>query len=163
MTDEQKLRLRYQVALAQFRKHPPLIWKRNDFFLLIQAGLLAFTVNQNNTSDTKLGIMAYVAGLLLAFVWFWVTVAGQRLLWNWRDIVIDCEKSLFPGEAGGSEIMGAFHLANAKGEEGKGWNVTVNITFALKVLSGGFVIMWIALLYLRYFPATNIFTRLWSD
>jgi hypothetical protein len=145
MTDEQKIRLRYQVALAQFRKHPPMIWKRNDFFLLIQAGLLAFTVNQNSLVDANLGIMAYAAGLLLALVWFWVTVAGQRLLWNWRDIVIESEKSLFK-----DTVKGPFQMANEKGEEGRGRNVTVNITLALKVLSGGFVIMWLALLYLRF-------------
>jgi hypothetical protein len=147
MTDEQRLRLRYQVALTQFRKHPPMIWKRNDFFLLIQAGLLAFTVNQDKSADPKLTIMAYAAGLLLASVWFWVTVAGQRLLWNWRDIVIECEKDLYKTEVS----KAPFHMANTKGEEGIGKNITMNITLALKVLSGGFVIMWMTLFYLRFF------------
>lgn len=148
MTHEQLLRLKYQVALAQFRKHPPMVWTRNNFFLLIQAGLLAFTVNQSNPETPELGLMAYVAGLLLAFVWLWVTVAGQRLLWQWRSIVIESEKAIYDG----SGIKGPFHIANEKGEEGKGLDWTVNITLALKVLSAGFVIMWIVLLYLRLRP-----------
>jgi hypothetical protein len=147
MTDEQKLRLRYQIALNQFRRHPPMVWTRNNFFLLIQAGLLAFTINQNSPSDTRIGGMAYFAGLLVALIWLWVTYAGQKLLWEWRHIVIVCEKDIFTKP----DMKGPFHLANEKGEEGKGWHITRNITLALKCLSGGFVLMWLVLIYFRYF------------
>jgi hypothetical protein len=145
MTDEQKLRLRYQIALAQFRKHPPMVWTRNNFFLLIQAGLLAFTINQN-PSDARIGSMAYFAGLLVALIWFWVTYAGQKLLWDWRNIVLQCEDDIFNKP----DMKGPFHLANEKGEEGKGRHVVRNITLALKCLSGGFVLMWLMLIYIRY-------------
>jgi hypothetical protein len=140
MDEQQKLQLGYTEALAQLRQHPPLIWTRNNFFLLTQSGLLAFTLNIENRSEVSTLILACTAGLLLAVVWLWVNWAGRKLQRLWRGIVQDFEKELFAQGAG--DVKGPFE--RAKELEGK--SRAVSITWALMLLAIGFIILWIVLL-----------------
>ena len=140
MDEQQKLQLGYTEALAQLRLHPTLIWTRNNFFLLIQSGLLAFTLNIENRSEVSTLILACTAGLLLAVVWLWVNWAGRKLQRLWRGIVQDFEKELFAKGAG--DIKGPFERA----KELEGNRRAVSITWALMILAIGFIIIWIVLL-----------------
>jgi len=121
-----------------------MIWTRNNFFLLTEAGLLAFTLNQNNSAGTKVGAMGCIAGLLLSVVWLWITLAGKRFILQWRKIISEVEKEVFNDP----QIKGPFQMANESGEDK---DFIVNVTLALTLLSGGFVVVWVVLLFLRVY------------
>lgn len=140
MDEEKKLLLGYQEALAQLRQHPPLIWTRNNFFLLTQSGLLAFTLNMEHRPDENTQLMACVAGLLIALVWLWVNWAGRKLQRLWRGIVQDLEAQLFAGGTG--VVSGPFQRA----KQVEGASTSTSITLVLMLLSLGFIIIWIVLL-----------------
>lgn len=144
MNNEQKLCLGYKEALTQLRQHPSIIWTRNNFFLLIQSGLLAFTLNLESRPDTNTRLIACIAGLFLALVWLWVNWAGRTLQRQWREIVLEFEEQLFVEEEGKESVIGPFHLSIEKGE---GKHSSVSITLILEILSIGFIGLWIALLY----------------
>lgn len=154
MDYEQKLCLGYKEALAQLRQHPNMIWMRNNFFLLIQSGLLAFTLNLESRPDRNTRLMACIAGLFLASAWLWVNWAGRKLQRQWRDIVEKFEEKLFDGEEGGQKVIGPFGQAAGKGQDerhkGEGKHPSVSITLILMILSGGFIVLWIALLLRVY-------------
>lgn len=141
MDDEQKLCLGYKEALTQLRQHPTIIWTRNNFFLLIQSGLLAFTLNLESRPDTKTRNLACLAGLFLAVIWLWVNVAGQRLQRQWREIVKEFEKELFDKVAGVGKVIGPFHRSD------EGNRPFHSITWALITLSLVFIGLWIWLLF----------------
>ena len=140
MNEEQKLLLGYKEALAQLRQHPSLIWTRNNFFLLTQSGLLAFTLNIEHRPDVNTRILACIAGLLIALVWLWVNWAGRKLQRLWRGIVKDFEEEIFA--KGEGEVKGPFQRAR----EVEGKQLATSITMALMLLSAGFIILWIVTL-----------------
>lgn len=144
MDTDQKLCLGYKEALAQLRQHPNIIWTRNNFFLLIQSGLLAFTLNIENRSSTDTRFVACVSGLFLAVIWLWVNLAGQRLQRQWRAIVRKFEERIFDKVEGEEGVIGPFHHT----QEGK--QFFLSITSALITLSIGFIILWILLLLRMY-------------
>lgn len=144
MDHDQKLCLGYKEALTQLRQHPTMIWTRNNFFLLVQSGLLAFTLNIENRPETNTRYMACVAGLFSAVIWLWVNTAGQRLQRQWRGIVKKFERELFDKEEGAERVIGPFHLT----DEGK--RPFLSITWALITLSLGFIGLWIVLLFRVY-------------
>lgn len=147
MNYEEKLRLGYTEALAQLRQHPSMIWTRNNFFLLIQSGLLAFTLNlENRPVDTETKLTACLAGLFLALAWLWVNWAGRRLQRQWRAIVQEFEKKLFDTAEGEHSIVGPFSLASVM----EGTRQAVSITLILMLLSAGFIVLWIVLLLRVY-------------
>ena len=147
MNYEEKLRLGYAEALTQLRQHPNIIWTRNNFFLLIQSGLLAFTLNLENRADTDTRLTACIAGLFLAFAWLWVNWAGRRLQRQWRKIVREFEEQLFDKEDGEQKVVGPFQRASVT--EAK--QHSASITLVLVLLSTGFIALWIVLL-VRIYP-----------
>lgn len=144
MDYEQKLCLGYKEALTQLRQHPTIIWTRNNFFLLIQSGLLAFTLDMESQPDTNTRLVACLAGLFLAVIWLWVNVAGQSLQRQWRSIVKEFEDKIFDKDDGKGKVIGPFHHTN----EGK--QLFISITSALITLSIGFIVLWIILLLRVY-------------
>lgn len=144
MDYEQKLCLGYKEALTQLRQHPTIIWTRNNFFLLIQSGLLAFTLDMESQPDTNTRLVACFVGLFLAVIWLWVNVAGQSLQRQWRSIVKEFEDKIFDKDDGKGKVIGPFHHTN----EGK--QLFVSITSALITLSIGFIVLWIVLLLRVY-------------
>lgn len=146
MNYEEKLRLGYAEALAQLRQHPNIIWTRNNFFLLIQSGLLAFTLNLENRSDRQTRLTACIAGLLIAMAWLWVNWAGRRLQRQWRGIVEKFEEKLFDTEDGEQKIVGPFNRASVM----EGRVQSGSITLILIILSAGFIVFWTVLLLRVY-------------
>jgi hypothetical protein len=143
MTDEEKLRLGYEEALKQLRLHPGLFWTRSNFFLLIQSGLLAFTLNLATHPGKQNRVMAGIAGLLVAVGWLWVNVIGRKLQREWRDIASKIEVELFTPGIKEQEIPGPFQLAWLRGE---GQNRKLSLTLPIIWLSIGFIVLWILLL-----------------
>ena len=139
MNYEDKLILGYKEALTQLRQHPTIIWTRNNFFLLIQSGLLAFELKMENNSDVKTSVMTCIAGLFIAIVWLWVNLAGQKLQRQWRAIVKEFEEKLFDKEDGENSVAGPFHRTR------EGVSKFLSITLALITLSSGFIVLWIVL------------------
>jgi drug/metabolite transporter (DMT)-like permease len=138
MDYEQKLCLGYKEALTQLRQHPNIIWTRNSFFLIIQSGLLAFTLNIENQPDKNTRLMACIAGLFIAFAWLCVNWAGRGLQRQWRAIVLKFEEELFDKEEGEQKVIGPFHRAI----EMEGKYISVSITLILIVLSSVFIVLW---------------------
>ena len=147
MNYEEKLRLGYAEALAQLRQHPNIIWTRNNFFLLIQSGLLAFALNLENGSDARTRLTACIAGLFVALAWLWVNWAGRRLQRQWRAIVQEFEEQLFDKEEGEQKVSGPFRRASLT----EARRHSASITLVLILLSAGFIALWITLL-LRVYP-----------
>src|SRR5215213_2333267 len=131
MNHEQKLCLGYKEALTQLRQHPNVIWTRNNFFLLIQSGLLAFTLNLESRPDTDTKLLACIAGLFLAFAWLWMNWVGRSLQRQWRNIVLKFEEGLFDKEEGEGKVIGPFHRAI----ETEGRYISGSITLILMILS----------------------------
>lgn len=147
MTYEEKLRLGYAEALTQLRQHPNIIWTRNNFFLLIQSGLLAFTLNlENRPVDTETRLTACIAGLFLALAWLWVNWAGRRLQRQWRRVAQEFEGQLFDKEDGEQKVVGPFTRASVT----EARQYSVSITLILIMLSAGFIVLWIVLLLRVY-------------
>jgi len=138
MDAEEKQEKRYAEAVEQLRQHPPLIWARNNFFLLVQSGLLAVTMRATQAIGTQTVYLVCIAGLFIAAIWLWVIHAGQRLQRQWRDLVVRFEKDYFGGEDGAFAIAGK--------EIGEGSKLGVSITSALKLLASGFIVLWILFL-----------------
>lgn len=147
MDTEQKSKLGYEVALAQLREHPRLIWTRNNFFLLTQTGLLGFTLNADKQPVTYTRIMVCVTGLALALIWLWVNWAARKLQRQWRGIVLKFEKNLFGDEAEGHQAQGPFRLSI---ESGEGKYRRLSITLALMLLPTVFAVVWLLLLIQIY-------------
>lgn len=136
--NEAQLEKAYTEALLQMREHPRMIWTRNNFFLLSQTGLLAFTLNITNQSGKVVRVIACAAGIFLAVIWLRVNKAGQRLNRDWREIVIKYEEEFF------KEGDGPITRASKKGHGAPGsW---LSITDLLIDLSIGFLVVWGALL-----------------
>lgn len=148
MEREERLRLGYQEALNQLRQHPPAIWTRNNFFLLIQSGLLAYTLNLSAEPDRTNRLIACAAGLFLAVVWLWVNWAGRRLQRSWRAVVIEFENEIFRQDVAGQGVAGPF--ARARVREGE--SVFVSVTLVLMILSAGFIFLWVWLLLRELYP-----------
>jgi cytochrome b subunit of formate dehydrogenase len=146
MDYEQKLSLGYKEALTQLRQHPGIIWTRNNFFMLIQSGLLAFTLNLENRSDRQTRLMVCIAGLFLACTWLWVNWTGRSLQRQWRAIVLKFEEELFDKDEGEQKVIGPFHRA----VETEGKYHSGSVTLILMILSVGFIILWIAALFQVY-------------
>jgi hypothetical protein len=144
MDADEKLKLGYEEALKQLRQHPALIWTRNNFFLLIQSGLLAFTLNMHIQSKVRAALIATIAGLLSAVAWLWVNVAGRLLQREWRDIVKEFEGQLFTGTDTAQAIKGPFHRVKSEGLK-----ESLSITRVLILLSIVFIVLWIVLLALN--------------
>jgi hypothetical protein len=146
MDYEQKLCLGYKESLTQLRQHPNIIWTRNSFFLIIQSGLLAFTLNIENQPDTNTRLMACVAGLFIAFAWLCVNWVGRSLQRQWRGIVLKFEEELFDKEEGEGKVIGPFHCAI----ETEGKYISNSITLILMILSAVFIVLWVVILLRVY-------------
>lgn len=144
MDADAKRKLGYEEALKQLRQHPTLIWTRNNFFLLIQSGLLAFTLNMYVQAKVRAALIATVAGLLSGAAWVWVNVAGRLLQREWRGIVKQFEKELFAGTDKEEAVKGPFHRVKVEGLK-----ESLSITKALIVLSIVFSLLWLVLLVLN--------------
>lgn len=136
--DETKLEKAYTEALAQLREHPRMIWTRNNFFLVSQTGLLAFTLNIAIQQARGVRILACCAGIFLAVIWLLVNVAGRAYHNDWRSIVIEYEDTLFGKDQG--------PLARARIKGHGGHATAKSITKLLVVLSIGFGVIWLVLL-----------------
>ena len=144
MDPSAQLLLRYQEALNQLRLHPNLIWTRNSFFLLVHTGLLGIATSVSIADSVQLERVLAAAGVFLALIWFWVNWAGQQLQRRWRSLVLEFEKDLFSTQTGATPIKGPFARAAETTGEGS-WSVS--ITSALIVLSLGFLVLWVFLLF----------------
>jgi len=142
MTKAEQLKLIYCEALTQFRAHAPLVWTRNNFFLLINSGLFAFFGSPAYQSWDGPRVMIPVAGIFLSIMWIAVTVIGRHLQRKWRLLVLKIENELFAPEEG------AFARADAKIGEGRVWLLSLNSL--LIILSSGFLVGWIIFLFLAY-------------
>jgi hypothetical protein len=136
--DKEQLTTAYKEALAQLREQPRMIWTRNNFFLLSQTGLLAFTLNITIQADRVTRITACAAGLFLTLIWIWISVVGRIHQQRWRKVVKEFEGELF-GEGKGP-------LAQA----GDGGDWRKSITLILIILSVGFALIWSVLLVHTY-------------
>lgn len=134
--ENELLKLAYTEALNQLRLHPNLIWTRNNFFLVINSGLLFFAINEDYKSLKDSQLLIYIVGMLLSLIWLWVNIASQRLQRQWRGVVTNIEKDLFEN----SDVEGPFYRASLTANEGKSW--LVSITSALIILSVGFCSLW---------------------
>lgn len=136
--DKTKLEKAYTEAITQLRENPRMVWTRNNFFLLSQTGLLAFTLNITSQQDKGIRILACCAGIFLAIIWLLVNMAGRTYFNDWRSIVIEYEDELFGKDEG--------PLARAQAK-GQGSHRTLkSITKLLLVLSIGFGVIWLVLL-----------------
>lgn len=144
MDADAKLKLGYEEALKQLRQHPGLIWTRNNFFLLIQSGLLVFTLNMHIQSRVRAALIATFAGLLSAVAWLWVNVAGRALQREWRGIVKEFERELFAVRDKEQAVAGPFHRV-----KGEGLKDSLSITKVLILLSMVFIVLWLVLLALN--------------
>ncbi len=147
---ERKL-LIYQEALNQLRQHPSLIWTRNNFFLLVQSGLLAVVLQSESKFGVPNSILIGLVGTFIAIIWIWVIHAGQMLQRQWRKLVVKFEADLF-GESGGTFVQ-------ASRDIGEGRKLAISITTALKVLAFGFLVVWLYLLayfIVLYFSSDSI-------
>jgi hypothetical protein len=133
--DKEQLTTADRESLTQLREHPKMIWTRNNFFLLSQTGLLAFTLNITNQADRLTRVTGCAAGLFLTLMWLWVNVAGRIHQRTWRAVVKGFEKELF------GEGQGPLTLAG----EGGDWRKS--ITLILILLSVGFALIWVVLLF----------------
>lgn len=140
MTPTEQLKLAYAEAVAQLRLHPTLIWTRNNFFLLINSGLLAFAISAAGQKWPGSPLLIPLAGIFLSLIWTWVNLAGQHLQRQWRGLVLQIEGELFHPEEGETGIQGPFTRATSRAREGTSW--AVSITSALIVLSVGFLGCW---------------------
>lgn len=129
---------RYEEALNQLRQHPSMIWTRNNFFLIVQSGLLAVVLKGDLNSDKTTICLVCFMGFYIALIWFWIVLAGQKLQRKWRSLVIRFERE-YLGEEGGAFIQ-------ASKDIGEGTSLSVSITTALKLLAFGFVTIWLVLL-----------------
>ncbi len=149
MTEHEKLKLAYGEAIAQLRLHPPLIWTRNNFFLIINSGLLAFAtsgVGAKCSEATSPTIVA-LTGLFLSAIWLWVNWAGQNIQRYWRKVVLRIEAALFsPQEDESLLINGPFTIAQEIAKEGS--RHSISITTALLWLSFGSIVCWEYILYM---------------
>lgn len=144
MDRPEQLKLAYTEALAQLRQHPTLIWTRNNFFLLIDSGLLAFAVSKDFGDWSNSRLLVPVSGVFISFIWLWVNIAGQRLQRHWRKLVLELEQELFKPDEGRPPVYGPFTLASLTAKEGT--SAVVSITTALILLSAGFLACWLYLL-----------------
>ena len=136
MTTEELQQLRYSEALAQYREHGPLIWSRNNFFLLVEAAFVAVVTSKEKPITPEATPLIGLIGLLVAVIWLWVNVASQLLLRQWRKIVLESEARVFPDP----HNPGPFGMAQLTLKEGR--NLIISITTALYVLNLGFLIFW---------------------
>jgi hypothetical protein len=143
MTKAEQLTFIYCEALTQFRAHAPLVWTRNNFFLLINSGLFAFFGSPAYQSWDGPRTMIPVAGIFLSAIWVAVTVIGRHLQRKWRRLVLEIEKELFAPD------QGAFARADTMIGEGRVWFISLN--GLLIILSSGFLVGWIIFLILAYF------------
>ena len=127
--------LAYKEAITQLRSHPELIWTRNNFFLLVQGGLLAAVTKKDFLTPGLHRELAYAGGLLVAAVWLWVTWAGRELQREWRGVVKKLESRAL------GRVEGPFLLAAREGAAHK-----VSITAALLTLAGGFAALWLVVI-----------------
>lgn len=144
MTQAEQLKLAYCEALTQFRAHAPLVWTRNNFFLLINSGLLAFFVSPGYQTWHGPHVLIPIAGVFLSVMWLWVTIAGRHLQRQWRKLVLEIENELFQPETGEARIGGPFARADQKIGEGRLWHLSLNSILA--ILSGGFLVNWVLIL-----------------
>lgn len=143
MRKPELLKLAYSEALAQLRLHPSLIWTRNNFFLLIDSGILAFHLGNPGAAWHGSPLLIPIVGLSLSIIWVWVNLAGLRLQRHWRMLVLEIEKELFES-CERDVVAGPFSRAANKVKEGQ--SLLVSITSALVVLAGGSCLCWIYLL-----------------
>lgn len=139
MTPAEQLKLSYCEALTQFRAHAPLVWTRNNFFMLINSGLFAFFGSPAYQTWQGPRLLIPIAGLFLSFIWICVTVIGRRLQRKWRQLVLEIENELF------APAKGPFARADEKIGEGHVWHLSLN--GLLIVLSAGFLVAWIYFLW----------------
>jgi hypothetical protein len=124
-----------------------MIWTRNNFFLLVNAGLLSVVWSGLGVEPAAgFRMLVAVAGLLTALIWVWVNVAGRLLQRRWRAVVLAAEQELFAASAEEPPVTGP--LSAARAGTGEGSSVLVSITLALNLLSAGFVVIWILVLVL---------------
>ena len=135
MNKAQQAEGRYKEALNQLRQHPTLIWTRNNFFLLVQSGLLAVAMRSDSSVGVPTTLLVCGMGAFIATIWYWVIFAGQKLQRQWRNLVIKFEKELY-GEQGGAFVQSALEIQ-------EGSSFLVSITTALRILSAGFIFLWI--------------------
>jgi hypothetical protein len=137
MTTDELHRLRYSEALAQYRQHVPLVWTRNNFFLLVQSGLIAVVATKDKAASPATETMIGLIGVLIAVIWLWVNVASQRVLRQWRSIVLESEALVFvdPAQPG--------PFGRARQILGEGRRILISITTALYALNLSFLFFWI--------------------
>lgn len=140
MNSNEQLKLAYTEAIAQLRLHPALIWTRNNFFLLINSGLLAFATSGSSSDWKGPPFLIPLSGMFLSLIWVWTNWAGQQIQRHWRQVVLGIETDLFQPEHGETSVEGPFSRASKTAKEGTSW--LMSITSALITLSVGFCVCW---------------------
>ncbi len=131
-------KMAYREAVTQLRLHAPMIWQRNNFFLLTQSGLLAFYIKSDVQMPFFQSLVICSLGALVSIIWLLVVIQGRVIQRQWRDVVRNVEKEVFLDEDG--------PFARANKILGEGKRSSISITLCLIVLSTLFIVSWLLLL-----------------
>lgn len=137
LTEEHQL-IVYQEALTQLRMHAPLIWTRNNFFLVVQTGTLCLCL-ENVAFDSIYVIGLCFIGWLTSIIWFVVIKEGRDIQRGWRRLVIEVESVVFKSENAGP-------LSIAKKSLGEGHKLSISITTQLLIFISVYIMVWSLLL-----------------
>lgn len=118
---------------------PPLIWIRNNFFLLTQTGLIAYYFRREDTPIFS-SLILCILGLASSIIWTIVIKEGREIQRKWRKIAIAFENKVFTNH----ENPGPLKYADQQLGEGK--NLKVSITTILIILGLIFSSIWIILI-----------------
>lgn len=131
--------LGYIEALKQLRIHAPLIWIRNNFFLLTQTGLIAYYFRREYTPIFS-SLILCILGLASSIIWTIVIKEGREIQRKWRKIAIDFENRVF------TDHKNPGPLKYADQQLGEGKNLKISITTILIILCLIFSSIWIILI-----------------
>ncbi len=90
----------YRAVTAHFRHDLQVYWQRSSLYLLVQGGLVTiFVALFNSVTDRPLNnlitsFFIAVLGLILALMWFDVTLSSHVWIEAWRDEVIRLDEAI---------------------------------------------------------------------
>ena len=141
MTEDE--RVMYSALIAVRNTDATLRWTRTQIFFLIHSGALSLVIVQTKIKfGDWLHMGICVAGLLLAVLWFWLTLVIQKFIEYWDDRLEELEK-ISPRPR--VRVFGGRSYWNAM----RGYRVHT----ILKSLVAIFITVWLALLTLSILTA----------
>lgn len=66
-------------------KESDRFWKRNNVFVTINAGLLAFLISSYSNNDNYIVILICVFGFITSLAWFQISRTGKYYAQRWRN------------------------------------------------------------------------------